>query len=268
MRDFNLICGALMIVASLAVSAPPDAAVATAHRLAQARTDAQPVLKDDLAGQKRTNGGESAGNLPAVPDSSIDLGKVLRDHLEANQPAVREVWVYTQANCPPCRSTHAALGDGFDGVRVKYLEGQPDWLEAYPAIWLPDVRRYTHGGQTRESLRALLDRNPPPPSAVIPQAVSIGKLQLRTTVAAILDRVSTDRGASVVSLGSASVYLPAAMPVTVQLSPQSATLTFSGAKPRARYSLLGADINAITISRDRCTVSLTGMPDLTMEVVP
>lgn len=260
MRDFNLICGTLMIVASLAVGAPPEASVATAHRLAQARTDAQPVLKDDLAGQKRTNGGESAGNSSGSPNSSPDIGKVLAEHVAANPPAVLYIAPF---HCPPCITTQQALTQ-VKSVQVTTVVGGAD---VYPTL-----RAFGHewvGALTAGQIEAIAREYRPKPSEAIPQAVSIGKIP-DFGINAILAQVSTSGGASTIKLGSASVYLPPKMPAVHELSPTGFTITFTdpNSRPVASAYLVRATIAKVVRTRTRLVVSLVGLPDLEMEVAP
>lgn len=257
-----------------AFSHPPEAAVAVSHRHTQARTDAQPVLKDDLASQK-----PDTGNSSATPNSS-DLGEVIGAHLQAS---TREVWTYGASWCGFCNQMAREIPNAPQpGLKWNYTHVPvPEWVkgllpvnvnrESLPLTVLWDTHAagtkkvaVKAGYMTSAQIVAWAKQNPPP---AIPQAVSIGRIQLKSAIAALLDKVQSDRsGAAVVTLGSASVLLPASMPMTVSATHEQVGVTFTGAKPRARYALLGCDITGVTATRDRMTVSLAGMPDLVMQV--
>ena len=209
------------------------------------------------------------GNAPVIPESSPDLGEVIGAHL---QTSTREIVVHTMppkyGRCGPCEQQKALFGDGWPGVRVTYTDVEdPRYADrGYPFVTLPDVKLVLRDSRVyqRSEIEAALREHKPP---AIPQAVSIGRIQLKSTIAALLDKVQADRtGAAVVTLGSASVLLPASMPMTVSATHEQVSVVFTGARPRARYALLGCDITGVTATRDRMTVSLAGMPDLVMQV--
>ena len=256
--NFDAFVWAIIAVSPLAIwlevnAAQPSAAVAVSHRHTQARTDAQPALKDDLASQK-----PDTGNSSATPNSSPDLGEVIGAHLQASVP---EFTVHmADFPCTPCEQLKRTLADMGERVRVTYVLGGE---AQYPA--LKYAGRTWYGALSAAQIDAIAREYNPP---AIPQAVSIGRIQLKSAIAALLDKVQSDRsGAAVVTLGSASVLLPASMPMTVSATHEHVSVVFTGARPRARYALLGCDITGIVATRDLLVISLDRMPELSMEVV-
>ncbi len=257
------ICVAMEIQAQ---SAP--AAVAVAHRHTQARTDAQPTLPDDLANDKKRPDGSGGLGNPA----SQDIGAVVGQALEAAKPAAREIIVHNMppkyGPCPFCVQQKAVFGDGWGDVRVTYTDVEdPRFVDrGYPFVEIPDAGRVLSVSRVyqRAEIEAALREYKPP---VIPQAVSVGKLQIRSTVRDILQRVEPG---GIIRVGSATITLPETMQPQVKLPRQALIVTFAGQKPRLKYGAkwlaVGADINGFTLTDSLLTVSVAGLPDVSLVV--
>lgn len=236
----------------LAVEKEAATAVAVSHRHTQARTDSQPVLKDDLANQRR-----DSGNLPAIPDSSPDIGALVGASIEAAIPTIE--FVDADFPCPHCRTLEKTLAGMAVNV-VKTTGGE----ERYPAIRYAGHTWY--GALSRRQIELILQQYKPP---VIPQAVSVGKLSIRSHVANILSRVEPG---GIIRMGSATITLPQTMQPQVRLSRESLVVTFAGQKPSFKYGqgwlAVGAPINGFTLTDSLLTVSVAGLPDVSLEVTP
>ncbi len=242
-----LLCGMLI---GLAPAAPPATAVAVSHRHTQARTDSQPVLKDDLANQKR-----DTGNYSETPNSSPDIGATLASAIEAAIPTVE--FVDADFPCPYCRTLEKTLA----GMAVKVVK-TTGGEDRYPALKYAGHTWY--GALSRGQIEAILQKYKPP---VIPQAVSVGKLAIRSHVANILSRVEPG---GIIRMGSAQITLPQTMQPQVRLSRESLVVTFAGEKPRFKYGsgflAVGAGINGFTLTDSLLTVSVAGLPDVSLAV--
>lgn len=253
---------ALLLLVGISSASPPEASVAVSHRQTQARTDAQPKLPDDLAGQRRNDSGNSgqSGGEPGTSDIAPDIGRIIGDAVQAAKPVPPEIVVHiADFPCAPCERLKATLDSMGERVNVTYkLAGESQ----YPALKYAGHTWY--GALSAGQIDAIIRDYSLKP---VPQAVSVGRLQIRSAVSAILDRV--DAGGNI-RIGSATITLPETMQPQVKLAGDRLQVTFAGVKPQFKYGsgwlAVGAPINGFTLTESLLTVSIAGLPDVSLEV--
>lgn len=192
MRISTMIVGLVLWAGLLLAAVQPEASVAVAHRLVQAKTDSQPALPDDLGGQQRGGNAGQAGNA----GHTIDW-QGLQD-----LPLPPEIVVHVaDFPCAPCDQLKRNLA-GLDQVRVTYRTGGES---AYPA--LKYAGRTWYGALSAAQVAAIVRDYTP--QGTIPQAfgdVTLGQLSRR--------QIGLDQG--VISLGGGKIVVPKGQIVTFE----------------------------------------------------
>lgn len=232
------------ILVAMEISANKAAtAVAVSHRHTQARTDSQPVLKDDLANQKR-----DTGNSSETPNSSPDIGATVASAIESAVPTIE--FVDADFHCPHCRTLEKTLAGMAVNV-VKTTGGE----ERYPAIRYAGHTWY--GALSRRQIELILQQYKPP---VVPQAVSVGTIKVRSHVDAFLSLVKPGRNGPEIVVGSARILMPSKAEVTEEISPETYKRVYTGTKPVYVYGILSVPVSEMTMSRNKLRLIAGGWP--------
>lgn len=257
-------CGVLCVVLALAAELYAQSArssVAVAHRHTQARTDSQPTLPDDLANDKKRPDGSGGLGNPA----SQDIGAVVGQALEAAKPAVREIIVHNMppkhGPCPFCVQQRAIFGNGWGDVRVSYTDSDdPRFTDrGYPFVEIPDAGRVLSVSRVyqRAEIEAALQAYKPP---VVPQAMSVGTLRVRSQVDRFLSMVKPGKNGPEIVVGSARILMPTEATVKERIAPETYTRVYVDKQPTYVYGIVSVPVSEMTLSRNKLRLSAGGWP--------
>lgn len=201
-------------------------------------------------------------HAPAVPVMTLNTEALQ----QLEQSRKREFIVYMAPfACPPCVYTHAQCGDGGEQFLVRYAPAsEADFeIKAYPAVFLPDVRKAHYGGVNLQGLAAI-DRKHPRPKNV--SAVTIGTIQAKFLMEKVLAAIRPTGNTRTIDLGSAAIILPATLNSSTKFAPDSISIAFTGERPKLRvgngWLSAARDVSAITASQNMLTVGVDGFSDL------
>lgn len=206
---------------------------------------------------------------PAVVEREVpspDVGAAIGSAIEQQQASniVDVTLEHAPFGCPPCDALDDTLKT-MPGLRVTHVTGVEG---PFPKLYY--AGRVWHGNLSRGQIEAIIRDYKPAPKAV--SAISVGRVQLKREIDALLSRVINRGNETIIDLGSGSVILPATMQQSVSLTPTECRVTFTGTKPRYRYGsgflAVGVDISSVSVSRTQLVIGVVGIPDVELEVVP
>ncbi len=197
---------------------------------------------------------------PEVVEPLPDLGRIIGEAVQAAKPAAPVLTVHVaDFPCPPCERLKATLTGMSDRLSVVYQIGGES---QYPALKYAGHTWY--GAFSESQITAIIRDYTPKP---FPQAVSVGRLQIRSLVASILDRVQAGSSGPTINLGSGVIVLPQDLTMSASVTPDSASVGFSGDLPVFKYGIVSAPVSSLSVSRDKARLVVGGWP-VEMAVIP
>lgn len=187
-------------------------------------------------------------------------------------PRRRVVVFVPSFRCEPCERLKRDCGAGDAQVEIEYQPASqaPFAVPGFPYIWLPDVNRQHVGAVSMPQLKEMLAKNRPANQPSTVGAVTIGTIRAKEALAAVFAGIKNTGSESVVTLGQASIVVPAEMPSTWVVEAESMQLRFTGRKPRLRlgtsFFSVGREVAGIKITPNVVMVSIDGFPDLAFAV--
>lgn len=231
----------------------------------------RPALPDTLA----TSG--HAEMLPTPGDilpSLVPQWSWQPSQLPQLSPQRRELWVFSQPQCPLCKHLQQRLGQGDAELFLRWLEPpHPSWVQATPTWYDPQRHVYFTGATELVHLRRWL--NLPPAGSIAADAIPVGSVRHTFGLQGVLqhlpqvlgprNQLRLERGGAI-PLGTGSISLPTPCVLDWQTDGQTLALRLREGAAELRHAWGSWPCTGVSYTDGRLTFELPWLPDLQVRV--
>ena len=189
--------------------------------------------------------------------------------------------VYSPSWCPTCPAWKSRLGNGNEGVTLRWVNENPPvgYPGPVPAFFTADGRYWDWGAgfANTPTLANLSEFAGVPVRSMKP--VTVGTLNAKGYIDGFVDTLkafggnrmelrAAHGGKGWIDFGQAGVFLPTGLVATVEHTGSSSRLTFSGTKPRVRLLAIDQPIDGVVYDGTTLKVDFSGwmLPDAEFRV--